>query len=75
MLIRCENTGDPQDQSAVYAIDETALGRADEANLVLRLRAEGVVLLSLVAEVSNRSSGTSCSAGCGSRRATAPCRP
>jgi putative acetyltransferase len=51
MIIRCEDTEDPRERSAVYAINEVAFGRADEADLIVRLRKEGVVLQSLVAEV------------------------
>jgi len=47
-VIRCENTGD---RSTVRAINEAAFGRPDEADLVERLWSEGVVLVSLVAEV------------------------
>jgi putative acetyltransferase len=46
--IRCE---DAEDAFAVRSLNEAAFGRLDEADLVERLRAEGVILLSLVAEV------------------------
>ena len=39
------------DHSAVRAVNESAFGRRDEADLVDRLRKEGAVILSLVAEV------------------------
>ena len=51
LIVRCEDTEDPRERSAVYAISEAAFCRADEADLIVRLRNEGVVLLSLVAEV------------------------
>jgi putative acetyltransferase len=60
-VVRCENTGD---RSVVRSIDEAAFGRPDEADLVERLWSEGVVLVSLVAEVRRQFVGTSCSAGC-----------
>ena len=39
----------PEDRPLVYSINQVAFGRSDEADLVDRLRLEGVVLLSLVA--------------------------
>jgi putative acetyltransferase len=50
-VIRRENTGD---RSTVRSINEAAFGRPDEADLVERLRTEGAVLLSLVAEFEQR---------------------
>ena len=47
-VIRCE---DAKDQFAVRTVNESAFGRSDEAGLVDRLRKEGAVILSLVAEV------------------------
>jgi putative acetyltransferase len=46
--IRDEQFGD---QREVWQLKEAAFGRADEADLVDRSREEGVVLLSLVAEL------------------------
>jgi putative acetyltransferase len=46
--IRDEQFGD---QREVWQLNEVAFGRSDEADLVDRLREEGVVLLSLVAEL------------------------
>jgi putative acetyltransferase len=43
-----------REQAIVYSINHAAFGRPDEAGLVNSLRAEGVVLLSLVAEVFNK---------------------
>ena len=45
--IRLEQVGD---ETAVYQVNEAALGRPDEAELVNMLRQRGVVTLSLVAE-------------------------
>lgn len=54
MTIREE---DPRDLPAVRSINEVAFGRRDEADLVERLGAEGVVLASLVAEMQGRPAG------------------
>jgi putative acetyltransferase len=43
-----------EDQAEILAIHVSAFGRADEAQLVDRLRADGDVLLSLVAEVDSK---------------------
>lgn len=48
LIIRCE---DAEGQSAVRAVNESAFGRPDEADLVDRLRKEAAVILSLVAEI------------------------
>jgi putative acetyltransferase len=56
-IVRAENTQDPRERAAVRAVNEAAFGRPDEADLVDRLRAEGVVLLSLVAELERRVAG------------------
>jgi putative acetyltransferase len=48
LLIRDEQVCD---REQVRKVNETAFGRSDEADLVDRLRAEGAVLLSLVAEL------------------------
>jgi putative acetyltransferase len=53
-IVRCEHTEDTQERSTVRSINEAAFGRPDEADLVDSLRAEGAVLLSLVAEVEQR---------------------
>ncbi len=49
--VRQEQSGDA---SAVRAVNEAAFGRPDEADLIEGLRAESVVLLSLVAEHGER---------------------
>src|SRR5580658_3759559 len=41
----------PCDREHVRIVNESAFGRTDEADLIERLRSEGTVLLSLVAEV------------------------
>lgn len=56
MIVRRE-TREAAERLAVRAINEAAFGRADEADLVDKLRSEGVVLLSLVAEVEKRIAG------------------
>jgi putative acetyltransferase len=48
LLIRDEQ---PADWKHVRIVNEAAFGRSDEADLIDRLRAEGVILLSLVAEI------------------------
>lgn len=53
-MIRCERTDDIRERSAIRSINEAAFGRPDEVDLVDRLRSEGAVLLSLVAEVEQR---------------------
>jgi putative acetyltransferase len=56
LVIRSEViSGD--DRPGVRAVNEAAFGRADEANLVDALRAEGVVLASLVAEMRESAEG------------------
>lgn len=49
--IRAEQPGD---RAEVWKVNEAAFERSDEADLVDRLREEGVVLLSLVAEMESR---------------------
>jgi putative acetyltransferase len=44
----------PLDSDQVRNVNEAAFGRTDEARLIDRLRAEGVVLLSLIAELDNQ---------------------
>ncbi len=51
VVLRRENF---EDFSAVCAVNEAAFGRSDEANLVDRLRHEGAVLASFVAEREER---------------------
>jgi putative acetyltransferase len=47
VVIRPENAGD---RAAVRSVNQAAFGQPDEADLVDRLRSEGLVLVSLVAE-------------------------
>ena len=54
MTVRIEGPGDVP---AIRSINEDAFGRPDEGDLIERLRAEGVVLGSLVAEVEGRAVG------------------
>jgi putative acetyltransferase len=54
LIVRIEN---PRDVSTIRAINEDAFGRPDEADLIERLRAEDVVLASLVAELDGRAVG------------------
>lgn len=51
VLLRPEN---PEDEGEIRLINQAAFGRPDEADLVDRLRAEGAVLASLVAEKEER---------------------
>ena len=51
LLIREEQ---PHDGEQIRMVNQAAFGRGDEADLVDRLRAEGAVLLSLVAEVDSQ---------------------
>jgi putative acetyltransferase len=51
VLIREET---PEDLPAIHAVNQAAFGRPDEAALVDRLRANGAVLLSLVAVAGGR---------------------
>jgi putative acetyltransferase len=53
LTVRYEVPG-PVEQSAIRAVNQAAFGRPDEADLVERLRAEGAVLASLVAELEAR---------------------
>jgi putative acetyltransferase len=50
-LVRDEQ---PRDREEVRKVNEAAFGRSDEADLVDRLRVEGAVLLSLVAEADDQ---------------------
>jgi putative acetyltransferase len=49
VTVRCERTS-AEERRAIHAVNEAAFGRRDEADLVDRLRTDGVTLLSLVAE-------------------------
>jgi putative acetyltransferase len=49
MTVRDERAG-IEERSIIHSINEVAFGRSDEADLVDRLRIEGAVILSLVAE-------------------------
>ena len=51
------DTGEPQERLTIRSIHEAAFGRVDEADLVDSLRSEGMVLVSLVAEVERRMVG------------------
>ena len=51
MIVRAENAAE---RSAIRSINEAAFGGQDEADLVDRLRADGLVLVSLVAEIQQR---------------------
>lgn len=48
LIVRSER---PEDRAAIRLVNEEAFGRRDEADLVDRLRVQGVVLASFVAEV------------------------
>jgi putative acetyltransferase len=52
-IVRCEAAG-TDEWLAVNSVNEAAFGRANEAELVGRLRSEGVILASLVAELEKR---------------------
>ncbi len=54
MTVRHENPADPAERLAIRSVNEAAFVRPDEADLVDTLRAENVVLLSLVAESERR---------------------
>jgi putative acetyltransferase len=51
LIVRPEST---EERAIVHRVNEAAFGRCDEADLVDNLRAEGVVLESLVAEMDHR---------------------
>jgi putative acetyltransferase len=57
VTVRAENTEDGEERSAIRSINEAAFGRRHEADLVDGLRAAGVVLVSLVAELDTRIAG------------------
>jgi putative acetyltransferase len=54
VIVRGENTEDAEERSVVHSINKAAFGSQDEADLVDKLRTEGVVLVSLVAEIQER---------------------
>lgn len=54
MIVRLE---EPRDIPVIRTINRDAFGRSDEAGLVDRLRDEGVVLVSLIAEEQDRAVG------------------
>jgi putative acetyltransferase len=54
VIVRNENTEDVEERSAIHSINEAAFGSQNEADLVDTLRTEGVVLVSLVAEIQER---------------------
>ena len=54
MLVRSEES---EDCAAVRLVNEQAFGRRDEADLVDRLRNQGAVLASFVAEIEGRIAG------------------
>jgi putative acetyltransferase len=54
VIVRAENTEDAGERSVIHSINEAAFGCQDEADLVDRLRTEGLVLGSLVAEIQER---------------------
>lgn len=51
IIVRPENTENSEERSVIHSINKTAFGSQDEADLVDELRTEGVVLVSLVAEI------------------------
>jgi putative acetyltransferase len=53
VCIRMENAGSIEERAAVWAINEAAFARADEADLVDKLRGDGHAILSLVAELNS----------------------
>lgn len=54
MLVRCENPDHPADRLAIRSVNVAAFGSPDEAELVDALRADNIVLASLVAETKHR---------------------
>lgn len=51
--IRMENAGSIEERAAISAVNKAAFALADEADLVDKLRSDGHVLLSLVAELNS----------------------
>ena len=49
--IRAESAGNGDERATIHSVHASAFGRADEADLVDHLRAEGHALISLVAEL------------------------
>lgn len=54
VIVRDENAEDAEERSMIHSINEAAFGGHEEADLVDKLRTEGVVLVSLVAEIPER---------------------
>ena len=54
VIVRAENTEDAKERLVIHSINEAAFGCQDEADLVDKLRTEDAVLVSLVAEISER---------------------
>jgi putative acetyltransferase len=54
VVVRGENSEDAEERSVIRSINEAAFGGPDEADLVDKLRTEGDVLISLVAELEKR---------------------
>jgi putative acetyltransferase len=54
VTVRCENSEDARERSVIRSINEAAFGGSEEADLVDKLRTEGDVLISLVAELEKR---------------------
>src|ERR1051326_5843085 len=57
IVVRAEDSGSPAERSAIRKINEAAFGQPEEADLVDKLRGEGSVLASLVAEIDRRIAG------------------
>jgi putative acetyltransferase len=53
-IIRHENSADAEDRAAIRSVNQAAFGGRDEAQLVDALRADGAVIISLVAELEKR---------------------
>ena len=51
VLVRCEDCLSSAERGAIRFVNEAAFGQADEADLVDKLRVDGAVLVSLVAEL------------------------
>jgi putative acetyltransferase len=54
VIVRGENPEDSEELSVIHSINEVAFGSQYEAELVDKLRTEGAVLVSLVAEMQGR---------------------
>jgi len=57
VIVHCERIEDARERQAIRRVNEVAFGRVDEARLIGGLHAEGVVLLSLVAELDGQIAG------------------